>query len=539
MASPELLYYAQSGPQESRVRGRSMDSIYGAAYEKPESAAAEEDRIHRALGTLVEEMIEGNGIGRQIELQCSHGTYLNTRAVINEKGGSDPKEFTLDEIAANYAAFPADMRDEYEGDNFANVLLTADNLDRRMSDIRGGAHFRGEMKRWRETPGTIIDKLNACPQVEQLIWETAVVIHTGWSFGHGDYKNTWANTTPDNRLKSFTVAASMVDAMVTATDRRNVRSETVHALSRNDIISLRNRNINRIVATNITDLWDRMLNVRFDLRPRGEQEEQLRDITLQALVSAETHAGDTPPLTEKDARKRLNSRIFAVNGHATALDAAAHAVHRDWSITQLKTGRRARRYKEGETAGRRTKLPDGIVTDPRIILPHLLTKPDLNNNRSAAAIMATYITDVMIPDRGLTPDVQTFVDTVSDVILHARDHGVQDGTNRNLETLSRVMHGMWGKIAHWREGRTACIQNRRDQQRLYSDLPHTPQYDEQQYDRIAVVSSLKPMLAALLGVCERQGYDVTVKPDLQEELAEFSARIRPEKPRKPRTKKAA
>lgn len=515
----------------------SQDSIYAAAYEKPD--AIETERIHRKLGQLITDMIDETGYGRDIELLCSHGTYLNTRAVLQEVTGSSPKEFTPDEIIQHYRAFDPETKDEYEGDNFANVLLTADNLDRRMSNPDHGQSFRNEMRRWLKTQGTIVDKLHACPAVEQLIWETAVVIHTGWSFGHANYKDTWANTSPNNRLKSITVAASMVDAMIYATAESPASRPSVLPLSRQDIIALRHRNMKRIETTSITDIWDTMLNVRFDLRPRGEAEEQLRDVTLNALISTDTHAGDSIPLTRKEAEKRVRQRIFAVNGHATALDVAAHTVHRDWSLSQLQSGRLTRRYGDGETAGKRTKTPEGIVTDPRIILPHLLTKTDLNNNRSAAAIMATYITDVLIPDRGMNPDIQKFTDTLSDIILHVRNHGVRNNQNSNLETLSRVMHGMWGKIAHWREGRTACIQNRREQQRLYSDLPHTQEYDEQQYDRIAVVSSLKPMLAALLHVCERQGYTLTIKPEVRTEIAEFSARIRPEKVRKERKKKAA
>lgn len=532
--STELVYIAKADGRSS-VRANSMDSADSAFGPKPdistftqlERMQMKPERLHGDLVSALWEMKHDHSLGDDLQVICSHGTYMRTNEYLAHRTKPDHPyhDFTHDEIREDYNTSGGEKRDKYHGDNFGNVQLILDGLDMRIHDASSGEAFRMEMKEWANMEGTLEQKLEACPLLERYIIQSAIVMHTGWAFGNQRYDQTWVHTDPDRRLKSLTVAYNLVDTLVRFSGGIDPTKVKAEPLSRTDITALRQRNITELTRTNITTMWDRTMQVKMDLRAMTEDEKLFENRYMRALTSEDPEVGSPETRkTPQEARKFLKQVKTRFNRIANPQLAAAWGIQNEWRAGQLRNpNRRIARYEPGQEVGvrRKSKTEDGVTYDPRLAPLQALTESDVDNNLSAAAIMATYITDAMIPDKETVPNLQGFIDVVSNVLLHTERNGFLNGTNTNLEELSQVMHDVWAKIALWRDGETYCLQNRDGQLQCYRDLPE----DEKQYDRIAVSQALKPMLAGMLHVADTMGFEIRVDADVATLVSDYRRRI--------------
>lgn len=490
----------------------------GEQTETPEIVA----RYHDRLTQVVDSLRNGEGIGFMLEGMISHGAWLKTRDYLKNQDVAavhsplSDTTYSREFILNNYST----ESDANQGNNLGNVLTTANALDRALHDPQKQREIVTEITQWGKSTQTLDKKLVMFPHLNRVVWNAAVTLHAGYSFGRNDPDSTWVWTSSQNRTKSYVVAASLVDNLihsVTSNAATNTVEEEIRAPTFYEIKQL--HDFDKILTphnTEITALWDfTMQRVRFpyNFEPDKERILAYRDVLTSA--NPMVNRGQVP-LTVEQATKYIWDKMCEYRTLST-VDFAGLAAHHQWLEGQ---STQTVRYQPNQYMASRETVETSsgpIKIDPRNAHYIFLQPGDLlNNDRAAYTLWFIGHSDIItaLKDGHFPYGREGFNLFLQSILFDFHVHGPLYDGNPMLERLSSIVHDPWATATFMREGKKAALQNRADQIRLYLDLEN----DVKAWDRKAVAGALPPFTAGVMAYLWHHRYPVRYIPEIQPQL---------------------
>jgi hypothetical protein len=481
-------------------------------------APAEVAMYHDRLTQLVDSLRNSEAIALSFEGVISHGAWRKTKDYFDNTGPGKTvfslrdELYTTKSILAEYA----EQSEFDQGNNLGNVLTTANALDRALHDPERQRAIVREVAAWGKSTSSLDQKLNSFPGIGQVIWEAAVILHSGYSFGRNNPESTWVHTTSVNRAKSYVVAAALVNNLIHyATGQetgieaaKNVRLPTFHEIRK---LADFDKPLTPYY-TEMSLLWDSvMTRVRFrhDINPYKALILGYRDVLMSSdpLVSQGQR-----PMTSEEATQYIIRRVQDY-ASLTSVDLAGLQAHQSWQAGQTS---QVVRYRPGQLfSSRDTQKAGGqdVKVDPRNTHFVFLAPGDiLNNVRAAYALFFIGQSRVMstLKEGKLPSGREGFNVFLQAMLFDYQVHGSMYSGNPMLEGFASVVHDPWMTATLMREGIIEARNHRYDQIQLYRDLDNATQ----SWDRIAVCSALPPFIAGVMKHLENEGNQRLMVPEI-------------------------